>query len=245
MCTFTNCEAYGLLGGGAVYVTFESVVEFYGNSFIGNKVAQGGGGDIYLNSGTCNIHSTCPPPYEHNVPMRNDVVKTKGVDGGLYFSQTCVFFHCDAGQHNPSIGETVDACVDCQAGKFSHSGTTSCSPCAPGTFSPTKADECSDCRRGTYAKEYSTLDCTKCPLGKYLPSEGSTSEFQCQNCRAGNYSAATGAPQCESCPSGTYSPDMAIACTDCPPGWYSSSPSSEKCNKCSTGKFASAAKSTT
>jgi len=76
-------------------------------------------------------------------------------------------------------------------------------------------------------------------VGKYLPTEGSFSQYDCINCEAGKYQLFAGQAQCEECSSGTYSAEMAEFCTACPPGTHSSTESSTGCSECTVGRYTS------
>ena len=62
------------------------------------------------------------------------------------------------------------------------------------------------------------LGCFDCGRGKFISTEGATSETQCSLCPIGKSSPATGLPSsCESCPSGGYAPGEGYAmCAICP-----------------------------
>ena len=62
------------------------------------------------------------------------------------------------------------------------------------------------------------MGCFECGRGKYISTEGATSETQCSLCPVGKSSPATDLPStCESCPSGGYAPGKGYAmCAICP-----------------------------
>jgi hypothetical protein len=69
LCTFLTCSA-NRGNGGAIYFTYystfkQTVINFYGATFIGNTAEGGYGDDIFIEDdfGVVSIHNTCPSPY--------------------------------------------------------------------------------------------------------------------------------------------------------------------------------------
>ena len=85
------------------------------------------------------------------------------------------------------------------------------------------------------------LGCFDCGRGKFISTEGATSETQCSLCPIGKSSPATGLPSsCESCQSGRYAPAEGYAqCAICDPGTACEEEATEM-QSCSAGSFSGA-----
>jgi hypothetical protein len=113
---------------------------------------------------------------------------------------------CDAGKYIPYFGANrSDACIACDAGKYSGTGSAYCSPCNPGQYSLAESQDCIDCLAGSFANSilgspacYPCLsgsysgdaadDCTLCQAGKYSNTLMATSEEVCISCNVGEFS---------------------------------------------------------
>lgn len=101
----------------------------------------------------------------------------------LYFviqnliKKTPLFFSCDgsgsktacsAGTANPNTGQTnLAACVACNTGEYSSTGSDICTACANGQESNGDKTGCQDCTAGNY-KSGAHTTCQTCPAGKSL-----------------------------------------------------------------------------
>jgi hypothetical protein len=92
----------------------------------------------------------------------------------------------------PGTFMEADACVKCEAGKYSSQadatscrrcpggtasnleGASSCTDCQPGFFAPWGSATCDFCKIGTYSDEAKSAACAKCPPGLYAKDIGST-----------------------------------------------------------------------
>jgi hypothetical protein len=110
-------------------------------------------------------------------------------------------------------------CVKCPAG-FTSKG---CHDCAVDKLGGTCYKPDSACTRGTFISGAST--CTKCPAGKWQPSNGRQS--------------------CYACPTGHFQPNAGVySCYACVKGQYADKTDSAKCTKCTQcakGQFSSTA----
>ena len=131
---------------------------------------------------------------------------------------------CVHGKFGNSSGATAPSlCEDCQAGRFSLSGSQRCSDCFAGTYSLGSASVCSNCSAGT-ASEKQGLE--------------ADSESVCLECAAGNFSTP-GSVYCLRCRPGTYSEEpQSGVCTRCDVGFYQSAPSQTLCLECPINTYA-------
>ena len=139
-----------------------STVDVFGTLFSGNTASQGGD-DIYRNSGTVTIHSTCPAGYEGSSAAQGGALDASSGVSGPRFSFTCTV--CPAGGYSASPGSDCAACpagsvlTDASSNPLRHDSDEHCSACPAGT---TLLDEATD-----ISLHDSTDDCDEiCPAGK-------------------------------------------------------------------------------
>jgi hypothetical protein len=73
LCIFSNNRATPSNGGGGAIYVHSGTVNVYGSFFNGNTADSGDGDDIYRwnrATGTITIHNTCPSPYSSNTPIQ-------------------------------------------------------------------------------------------------------------------------------------------------------------------------------
>ena len=75
-------------------------------------------------------------------------------------------------------------------------------------------------------------NCTSCPSGKYLRTDGATSESDCIACEQGYASSETGATVCSLCLAGTYATDYQTGCAEA-----ATSSGATDCEPCAAGKY--------
>ena len=256
-------------GGGAIYVHL-GTVNIIGTWFAGNTAVSNNGDDVMKKDGTVVLQSDCPSPFSANVPRKGEIRvrmaiasssqlthctiarahpyilsgsaldTSGGVLGSSLYSYKCNFYTCASGFSNPTAGLLISDCKQCSPGKYSSKGSVSCTNCQPGSYSGVGRGNCTLCQIGKYAESNGTITCDDCSTGKFLPQEGSQSQYNCQNCAAGTYGPTTGASACQNCTIGEFSPEMSSGCTPCSAGWYSSSDASSTCMMCQIGKYADA-----
>jgi hypothetical protein len=122
-----------------MYVAGKSV-HVFSTLFSGNTAYYGA--DIYGNSGTLTIHSTCPAGYEGSSATQGDALDTDNLSGTI---------------SGPLFSFIDFPCAVCPAGGYSASPGSDCVACPAGT---TLADE------GTSAALHDAVkDCDVCPAG--------------------------------------------------------------------------------
>jgi hypothetical protein len=148
---------------------------------------------------------------------------------------------CAAGKYCACSGE-----IDCPAGKWSGSKSSSCTNCPAGKWSGSGASSCRDCEVGRYGSSTGNTASTcdgPCSAGYYCPA-GSTSSTQAP-CAAGRYgsSTANNALTCDGpCTAGRYGSSTgnnASTCNGpCSAGYYCPAGSTSSTqNACPAGKF--------
>ncbi|KAG8984579.1 Dihydroxyacetone synthase [Tulasnella sp. JGI-2019a] len=155
-------------------------------------------------------------------------------------SVTAATVTCDAGYYRAG-----NACVLCQAGRYSSaaSTSTSCSTAPIGYYdSGTGNIQAHACPLGTYSATSGSSSCSTCPSGYTTSSTASTSSAQCTKCSAGTKAVtdSDGSVTCSTCPQGSYSSAGQKSCTACSAGYTSpaSATSSSQCTACSLGTYA-------
>jgi hypothetical protein len=202
-----------------MFVASGGTVDVFGTLFSGNTAS--GGDDIYRDSGTVTIHSTCPAGYEGSSAAQGGALDTGGTGGGplLSFSGCTV---CPAGGYSASPGSD---CVACSAGTYLsdlstftslHDELSDCVTCPSGRYN---AD------MGTSASKHEAITtCSGCNSGKYLEDDaGSPSDHDssgdCTSCKIDEFADTAGASICQDCPEGQSSPSGASACDSCTAGY--------------------------
>jgi alpha-tubulin suppressor-like RCC1 family protein len=175
----------------------------------------------------------------------------KDVVGNL---DTCT--SCPAGKRSSQgAAESSSACIPCDPGSFSLSGSATCTQCGSGFAAPPGSSACiacgagffSDgmdaycrpCPAGTYDDEPRNGQpgtCAACPAGTASPALNSTSWAACQPCVAGSVSDG-GAGACRQCGVGQYSLVGTQNCLQCPLNSTSSVGSGYDGCKCAAGTF--------
>ena len=203
-----------------------------------------------------NINS-CPKGHYANV------AKSANVD----YAAECL--PCPPGRFNNILGQiNASSCIRCPNGKYgeTHASITNmtCKYCPAGRFvvdnpQTESPDTCNLCPSGRYKSIESTLKCTQCVAGKYLPNSYAPTalnhddEKDCLKCPAGRYSdkgssrcyescragefPVDGTNQCELCLAGFVSDEGDSNCTICPPGRFSNLQYT-LCLACPHGKYA-------
>jgi len=169
---------------------------------------------------------------------------------------------CPAGTENGNIKSiTIDSCIKCLPGFFSHGGITKCLQCPPGTSSNQHGTEnCKvnlpgtytsvpgtilpiDCSPGSYSDIHGATKCTLCKSGYMNTKHGSSNINECISCSVGTYSNISGSTFCYDTPKGTYQDKNGQNSTiPCPVGTSNNNIGSidkSFCELCSPGKYQS------
>jgi len=167
---------------------------------------------------------------------------------------------CPAGTENGNIkSTTIDSCIKCLPGFFSHGGITKCLQCEPGTSTNQHGTEnCIvnlpgtytsipgsiepiDCSPGSYSDIHGATKCSLCKSGYMNNKHGSSSIDECIPCSVGTYSNVSGSTFCYDTPKGTYQDKNGQNSTiHCPIGTSNINIGSiDKlfCKLCSPGKY--------
>ena len=114
---------------------------------------------------------------------------------------------CPAGTENGNIkSTTIDSCIKCLPGFFSHGGITKCLQCEPGTSTNQHGTEnCIVNLPGTYTSIPGSIEPIDCSPGSYSDIHGAT---KCSLCKSGymnNKHGSSSIDECIPCSVGTYS----------------------------------------
>jgi hypothetical protein len=175
-----------------------------------------------------------------------------------YFKQEVLGHHCEACPRGSYYSaNALYNCPSCDLGRASNElgFTGECPICTSGKYSDElRQPECKRCRAGFYleivyphspANHRSALNCTHCPVGKFIPITGAPYAANCLTCSTGRYADAPGSATCRRCQFGKYLADdgsMASLhdedsdCKTCPQGKYTVTMGSTGCFPCSPGK---------
>jgi len=151
---------------------------------------------------------------------------------GLTGQTTC--YNCGNGTYAPNIG--TPQCVNCTAGTFSLTKSSSCTPCSPGTYNSAPGQStCMPCGFSLVAQSYGQKSCQSCYLG-FQPVNTTAAPY-CIPCAPGTQnSLASGF--CVPCPIGSASPYMeTINCPYCMGGQYASIQGLQTCQNCPANSY--------
>lgn len=211
----------------------------------------------------CNLHATSAPGSK----VLSDCKCNQGFfgnDGGhctfcprgtfknVIGNSSCA--DCPSGKFSSTLNATsVDFCLECAPGKYSHAGLAECISCPSDSTSPESSrvvqdcecvagftgpngGPCIKCEAGKFKTDVGNHSCSLCYPGKYSVAIGSTTNSSCKDCVAGTYSHA-GASDCVTCPEHSTSPVASerIEACECVAGF--TGPDAGPCTQCAIGKY--------
>jgi predicted outer membrane repeat protein len=115
------------------------------------------------------------------------------------------------------VSRYFNECIECSAGYYSFSRSTSCSGCIPGTSSSSASPRCVACPEGKYSDKPLQANCVDCPSGKY-GVQGGNGSF-CYDCPFNAITISAGCPSITSCicSKGSFgAPYLNKPCKSCP-----------------------------
>ena len=168
--------------------------------------------------------------------------------------------NCPAGTENGNIKSvSIDSCIQCSPGFYSHEGFSKCLKCPPGTFTNKYGTEiCIVNLPGTYTSVPGSIDPIKCLPGSYSDIHGATicklckpgyinvnygssNIDACIPCSLGTFTNVSGSTSCYNTPKGTYQDKIGQNTTIlCPIGSSNNNIGSidkSFCKLCSPGKY--------
>ena len=151
----------------------------------------------------CNTNPTCVGFYR------------RGFDSSCTSSLTAYGYWCSSDPIEANsmaycndIYSKVDACIECDAGKYSEANAQACTNCP--AYSTSSAGSPCTCNAGYTGADGGT--CSACPAGKYKAVSGSAA---CSLCEEGKYQSSTGKTVCVDCDGGGTSPAGSDSSSDC------------------------------
>lgn len=101
---------------------------------------------------------------------------------------------CASGKYSLPSWPLFTICLDCVAGSFSSSGSTTCVECVPGSYSLNGWSNCESCEPGKYSL-FGYSSCLSCSGGSYSSTRFSS---YCLDCSGGRWSSI-GSSSCLLC----------------------------------------------